>query len=171
MRLLLVAIVLIVAAGLVAACSGSDAPDAPGDADAPAGAVAAEVEADSDAGDAPEERDADAAEEDAAEEEQAGAEPPEAGTDQTAAGEPEDAPAAEESAAVAPTVAPLPYDNDNALRVLETLSVTIGQRVQATDGERAAAAFLAAEFESAGYVVELQPVPLESLRVEEFGCG
>ena len=48
------------------------------------------------------------------------------------------------------------------------LSLTIGERVQSTDGERAAAAFLAAEFESLGYAVEMQPVPLESLRVDEF---
>lgn len=64
--------------------------------------------------------------------------------------------------------APSPFDRDNALRILETLTVTIGERVQGTQGERDAAAFLAAEFESAGYAVELQAVPLESRRVEEL---
>ena len=63
---------------------------------------------------------------------------------------------------------PAPYDNDNALRVLETLTVEIGERVQGSQGERDAAAFLAAEFESSGYEVELQPVPLESRRVAEL---
>ena len=184
MRLLLVAIVLIVAAGLVAACSGSDAPgdaDASSDGAGPDGATtggaASEVEADGDAeaaddADTPAADDDDAAQardEDAADEDSGDAEPAEAGTDETGAGEPEDTPAEEaQDEAVAPPVTPLPYDNDNALRVLEMLSLTIGERVQATDGERAAAAFLAAEFESLGYAVELQPVPLESLRVDEF---
>ena len=45
--------------------------------------------------------------------------------------------------------------------------MTIGPRVQGTEAERDAAAFLAAEFTSAGYMVELQPVPLESQRVAE----
>ena len=181
MRLLLAAIGLIAGAGLVAACSGPDAPPAPGDADtssdgAGPDADATEVEADGDAetaaddaNDTAQARDDAAA---AAEEETPGDEPPEPATDDAGADEPEDAPAEEEPAAVAPEggppVAPLPYDNDNALRVLEALSVTIGGRVQATDGERAAAAFLAAEFESLGYAVELQSVPLESLRVDEF---
>ena len=182
MRLLLAAIVLIAAAGLVAACSGSDAPAAPGDADTPSDragpdADATEVEADGDTAAAADADDADddaaqTRDEDAAEEETPDAEPPEPATDEPGADEPEDAPADEEPAAVtpegAPPVAPLPYDNDNALRVLEVLSLTIGGRVQATDGERAAAAFLAAEFESLGYAVELQSVPLESLRVDEF---
>ncbi len=182
MRLLLAAMALIVAAGLVAACSGSDAPGDAGtssdgagpDADATGGA-ASEVEAGDDAeaaDDADADDDADdaaqARDEDAADEEPARAEPAEAETDEAGAGDPEDTPTEEEPAAVALSVAPLPYDNDNALRVLEMLSVTIGGRVQATDGERAAAAFLAAEFESLGYAVELQSVPLESLRVDEF---
>ena len=186
MRLLLAAIVLIVAAGLVAACSGSDAPGDAGTSsdraapDAAAdGGAASEVEAGDDAEAADDADTADTAaadddaaqarDEDAADEEPAGAEPAEAETDETGAGDPEDTPAEEaQDAAVAPPVAPLPYDNDNALRVLEMLSLTIGERVQSTDGERAAAAFLAAEFESLGYAVELQPVPLESLRVDEF---
>ena len=170
---------LIVAAGLVAACSGSDAPgdaDASSDGAGPDGA-ASEVEAGNDAeaaddADTPAADDDDAAQardEDAADEDSGDAEPAEAGTDETGAGEPEDTPAEEaQDEAVAPPVTPLPYDNDNALRVLEMLSLTIGERVQATDGERAAAAFLAAEFESLGYAVELQPVPLESMRVDEF---
>ena len=182
MRLLLAAIALVVAAGLVAACSGSDAP---GDAGTPSdraapdaaadGGAASEVEAGDDAeaaDDADADDDADdaaqARDEDAADEEPARAEPDEAEPDEAGAGDPEDTPTEEEPAAVALSVAPLPYDNDNALRVLEMLSVTIGGRVQATDGERAAAAFLAAEFESLGYAVELQSVPLESLRVDEF---
>ena len=112
---------------------------------------------------------AQARDEDSADEEPARAEPDEAETDETGAGDPEDTPTEEaQDESVALSVAPLPYDNDNALRVLEMLSVTIGGRVQATDGERAAAAFLAAEFESLGYAVELQSVPLESLRVDEF---
>ena len=181
MPLLLAAIALIVAAGLVAACSG---PDAPGDAGtssdragpdgATTGGAASEVEAADDAETA-DDADADTADdaaqardEDAAEEEPARAEPDEAETDETGADDPEDTATEEEPAAVALSVVPLPYDNDNALRVLEALSVTIGGRVQATDGERAAAAFLAAEFESLGYAVELQSVPLESLRVDEF---
>ena len=186
MRLLLAAIVLIVAAGLVAACSGSDAPGDTGtssDRAAPDGAAdggaASEVEAGDDAEAADDADTADTAaadddaaqarDEDAADEEPAGAEPAEAETDETGAGDPEDTPAEEaQDEAVAAPVAPLPYDNDNALRVLEMLSLTIGERVQSTDGERAAAAFLAAEFESLGYAVELQPVPLESLRVDEF---
>ena len=176
MRLLLAAIVLIVAAGLVAACSGSDAPEdaaTSSDRAGPDGA-ASEVEAGGDAEAAADTADADddaaqTRDEDAAEEDSGDAEPAEAGTDETGAGDPEDTPAEEaQDEAVAPSIAPLPYDNDNALRVLEMLSVTIGGRVQATDGERAAAAFLAAEFESLGYAVELQPVPLESLRVDEF---
>ncbi len=186
MRLLLAAIVLIVGAGLVAACSGSDAP---GDAGTPSdraapdaaadGGAASEVEAGDDAEAADDADTADTAaadddaaqarDEDPADEEPAGAEPAEAETDETGVGDPEDTPAEEaQDEAVAPPVAPLPYDNDNALRVLEMLSLTIGERVQSTDGERAAAAFLAAEFESLGYAVELQPVPLESLRVDEF---
>ena len=63
---------------------------------------------------------------------------------------------------------PTPYDNANALRILETLTVTIGERVQGTSGERDAAAFLTTEFESAGYAVEQQAVPLESRRVAEL---
>ncbi len=179
MRLLLAAIVLIVAAGLVAACSGSDAPGDPATSSDRAGpdGAASEVEAGGDAeaaddADTPAADDDDAAQardEDAADEDSGDAEPAEAGTDETGAGEPEDTPAEEaQDEAVAPPVTPLPYDNDNALRVLEMLSLTIGERVQATDGERAAAAFLAAEFESLGYAVELQPVPLESMRVDEF---
>ena len=177
MRLLLAAIALVVAAGLVAACSGSDAPEdaaTSSDRAGPDGA-ASEVEADDDA-EAADDADADTADdaaqardEDAADEEPARAEPDEAEPDETGAGDPEDTPTEEaQDESVALSVVPLPYDNDNALRVLEVLSVTIGGRVQATDGERAAAAFLAAEFESLGYAVELQPVPLESLRVDEF---
>ena len=176
MRLLLVAIGLIAGAGLVAACSGPDTPEdaaTSSDRAEPDGA-ASEVEADDDAeaaddADADDDAAAQARDEDAAEEEPARAEPDEAEPDETGVGDPEDTPTEEvQDESVALSVAPLPYDNDNALRVLEVLSLTIGGRVQATDGERAAAAFLAAEFESLGYAVELQSVPLESLRVDEF---
>ena len=157
--------IALAAAALVAACSGSDAPadaDASAEGTAPDGATA-EVEA---GGDAETSDDAVDSDDDLAEprdDDPAAEDPAETGED-----DPEGPPPDDDAADVAPPAPPLPYDNDNALRVLEALSVTIGERVQATDGERAAAAFLAAEFESLGYAVELQPVPLESLRVDEF---
>ena len=52
--------------------------------------------------------------------------------------------------------------------MLEALSVTIGERILGSQAERDAAAYLAAEFESYGYEVELQPVPLESRLIAEL---
>jgi hypothetical protein len=49
---------------------------------------------------------------------------------------------------------------DNALAHLRTLSVTIGQRVEGTDGELAAALYLAAVLEGYGYTPRIQEVPL-----------
>lgn len=163
-RLLLFAIVLLLAAIAVAGCREEDAPPAP-PPEAAAQSQAAAVETE-------EEEAADQTDqaEPAPRPELAGADPGPAD-----APEPAEAPAAAdddadetEEQAPASIVAPAPYDNDNALRVLEALSVTIGERILGSQAERDAAAFLAAEFESYGYEVELQPVPLESRLIAEL---
>ncbi|MDE2640512.1 MAG: M28 family peptidase, partial [Chloroflexota bacterium] len=159
-RLLPIAIALLLAAAAVVGCREEDAPPAPPDAAAQPQAAAVGTE---------EEEAADQAE--PADPALVEAEPDPAATEP----EPAEAPAAAdddadetEEQAPAPFVAPAPYDNDNALRVLEALSVTIGERVLGSQAERDAAAYLAAEFESYGYEVELQPVPLESRLIAEL---
>ncbi|PZC49917.1 MAG: Zn-dependent amino- or carboxypeptidase, M28 family [Chloroflexi bacterium] len=165
---------------VLAACGGSDAAS-PAVAGSPATAESSEEAIVEQAAAPPEEsaagQAAPAASDAAQAGEQAGEQAPaQSESTESAAAEP---PAAEEPPGDDPGVeapsdppalpsTPLPYDNDNALRILETLTVTIGPRVQGTEAERDAAAFLAAEFTSAGYVVELQPVPLESRRVAEL---
>ncbi|MCY3920184.1 MAG: M28 family peptidase [Chloroflexi bacterium] len=166
-RLLPFAIALLLLAAVVAGCREEDAPPAPPDAAAQSQAAAVEIE---------EEEAADQADqaEPAPQPELAGADPETAGApEQSDAPDPADDDADDdadetEEQAPAPIVAPAPYDNDNALRVLEALSVTIGERILGSQAERDAAAFLAAEFESYGYDVELQPVPLESRLIAEL---
>ncbi len=160
---------LLLAAAVAAGCREPDAPPAPPEAAVEPRAAVVEPEAAEQA----EQADAAPEPEPAAPE----PEPPEAPEQPDAPppaddDEPEDLEGAEEEEeeedAPAPTVAPAPYDNDNALRVLEALSVTIGERTPGSQGERDAAALLAAEFESYGYEVELQPVPLESKLIGEL---
>ena len=55
---------------------------------------------------------------------------------------------------------PQPFDFDHALGVLRHLAVEIGPRAQTTAAERAAADYIAEQFRSFGYEVEIQPFPL-----------
>ena len=61
---------------------------------------------------------------------------------------------------------PRPFDFDHALGVLRHLAVEIGPRAQTTAAERAAAEYIAEQFQSFGYEVEIQPFPL---RISELG--
>ena len=61
---------------------------------------------------------------------------------------------------------PQPFDFDHALGVLRHLAVEIGPRAQTTAAERAAADYIAEQFQSFGYEVEIQPFPL---RITELG--
>ncbi len=166
--LLPVAIVLLLASSAVAGCREQDAP--PEAAEAVAQSRAADVEAEEVADQSEQADQAGAASEPEAAEAEPG--PSDAPAQAEAPAVPDDdaeqAAADAEEQAPAPIVAPAPYDNDNALRVLEALSVTIGERVLGSQAERDAAAYLAAEFESSGYDVELQPVPLESRLIDEL---
>lgn len=56
--------------------------------------------------------------------------------------------------------AELERSGDLALEHLRVLTVDIGVRLSGTDGERRAAEYLAAQFRSYGYQVELQPFPV-----------
>ena len=167
-RLLPFAMALLLAAIAVAGCREQDAPPEPPDAAAQSQAATVETE---------EEEAADQAEPADPALVEAEADPAAADPEPAAAPEPAEAPADDdateaaedaEEPAPAPFVAPAPYDNDNALRVLEALSVTIGERILGSQAEREAAAYLADEFESYGYAVELQPVPLESRLIAEL---
>ena len=61
---------------------------------------------------------------------------------------------------------PQPFDFDHAFRVLRHLAVEIGPRAKTTAAERAAADYIAEQFQSFGYEVEIQPFPL---RITELG--
>jgi Iap family predicted aminopeptidase len=169
--LLLIAIALL-AAMAVAGCREAEAPPDPAAAQAQSQAAAVETDPPAEdaavqAGQAPAEP-AEAEAEPAAAEPEPPEDPEQADAPADADDAADDAADAAAGRAPAPPIAALPYDNDNALRVLETLSVTIGERVLGSQAERDAAAFLAAEFESYGYVVELHPVALESTLIDEL---
>ena len=60
------------------------------------------------------------------------------------------------------------YDNANALAVLRTLAVEIGVRVQATEGEQRAAAFISDLLQEFGYDVERELFSIPAFNVERL---
>lgn len=146
---------------LLAACGGST--ESPPVADEPGSTAAVQTPTDPPPETSPESPDPVAETEPAAEVEESptGAEPeptPESPTN--AAPEPE-------AADPASIGNPRPFEFERALEVLRHLTVEIGPRVKTTASERAAADYLAGQFASFGYEVELQRFPLQLSEIGE----